>query len=124
MPQGRPRWRGFSVSAADRRRNGVLVAVVLSSLFVAALSFLTPWKLLEARAFDYLSTVSVPPRPADGPIIVAIDEPSLAEIGQQWPWPRSLHARLIEALRKAGAKALAFDVIFAEPAADPATDEA
>jgi adenylate cyclase len=97
---------------------------VLSSLFVAALSFLTPWKLLEARAFDYLSTVSVPPCPADGPIIVAIDEPSLAEIGQQWPWPRSLHARLIEALRKAGAKALAFDVIFAEPAADPATDEA
>ena len=37
---------------------------------------------------------------------MAIDEPSFAEIGLQWPWPRSLHARLVEALRKAGAKAI------------------
>jgi adenylate cyclase len=119
-----PWWRGFGVSAAAKRRNGVLTVVLLSSLFVAVLSLLTPWKLLEARAFDYFSTVSVPQRPADGPVVVAIDEPSMAEIGRQWPWPRSLHAQLIEALRKAGAKAIALDIIFAEPAATPEADEA
>jgi adenylate cyclase len=81
-------WRkGFGVSAATKRRNGVLTVVLLSSLFVTVLSLLTPWKLLEARAFDYFSTVSVPQRPADGPVVVAIDEPSMAEVGLQWPWP-------------------------------------
>ncbi|PSJ62752.1 CHASE2 domain-containing protein [Pseudaminobacter soli (ex Li et al. 2025)] len=124
MFQIRPWWRGFADSAAARRRNGVLTVVLLSSLFAAVLSLLTPWKLLEARAFDYFSTVSVPQRPADGPVVVAIDEPSMAEIGRQWPWPRSLHAQLIEALRKAGAKAIALDIIFAEPGATPEADEA
>ncbi|MEP9373589.1 CHASE2 domain-containing protein [Mesorhizobium sp. KR1-2] len=119
-----PWWRGFGVSAAAKRRNSVLTVVLISGLFVAVLSLLTPWKLLEARAFDYFSTVSVPQRPADGPVVVAIDEPSMAEIGRQWPWPRSFHAQLIEALRKAGAKAIALDIIFAEPAATPEADEA
>ncbi|TJV13058.1 MAG: CHASE2 domain-containing protein, partial [Mesorhizobium sp.] len=86
-------------------------------------SLLTPWKLVEARAFDYLSTISPPPPPNDGPVIVAIDEPSLAEIGLQWPWPRDLHGRLVEALRRAGAKAVGLDIIFAEPST-PAADEA
>jgi adenylate cyclase len=85
-----------------------------------ALSLTAPWKLVEARAFDYLSTLAPPPRPADGPVIVAIDEPSMAEIGLQWPWPRNLHARLITALREAGAKAIAIDIIFAEPSSSPA----
>ncbi|HEV7416480.1 MAG TPA: adenylate/guanylate cyclase domain-containing protein, partial [Tianweitania sediminis] len=66
-------------------------------------------------AFDYLSTID-PPRPtAASPIIVAIDEPSLAEIGLQWPWPRDLHGQLVSQLRAAGAKAVGLDIIFAEP---------
>ncbi|MBN1106942.1 MAG: adenylate/guanylate cyclase domain-containing protein [Deltaproteobacteria bacterium] len=48
-------------------------------------------------------------------VVVAIDEPSFGVIRQQWPWPRGLHARLIEGLFAAGAKIVAFDVIFAEP---------
>lgn len=50
-------------------------------------------------------------------VIVAIDEPSFQDLGLQWPWPRSLHARLIDRLRAAGARVIAFDVIFAEPSA-------
>ncbi|MEI5676879.1 adenylate/guanylate cyclase domain-containing protein [Mesorhizobium sp. CCNWLW179-1] len=99
------------------------MVTVLAALLAAMLSLLTPWKLLEARAFDYFSTTGAPVRPANGPVIVAIDEPSLAEVGLQWPWPRDLHAKLIEALRKAGAKAIGLDIIFAEPS-NPAADEA
>jgi adenylate cyclase len=65
--------------------------------------------------FDYLSTFHPPPLPENGPVIVAIDEPSLAEINLQWPWPRSLHADLITALRAAGARVVALDIIFSEP---------
>jgi adenylate cyclase len=94
------------------------------AVFVSLVSLTGSWSLVDLRAYDYLSIVGRPELPEDGPIIVAIDEPSMAEIGSQWPWPRALHARLIEALRKAGARAIAFDVIFAEPAAAPENDRA
>jgi adenylate cyclase len=117
-----PWWTGLSARAAARRNTVVSVAL-FSAVVAAGLSFLTPWKLIEARAFDYLSTTGIPSRPVDGPVIVAIDEPSLAEIGRQWPWPRDLHARLVQALREAGARAIGLDIIFAEPS-NPALDAA
>lgn len=45
---------------------------------------------------------------------MAIDEPSFSEIAKQWPWPRSLHGRLVEVLAAEGASVVAFDVLFAE----------
>eukprot|EP00913_Durusdinium_trenchii_P021230 g19943.t1 len=51
----------------------------------------------------------------DSAVVVAIDEPSLAEINLQWPWPRRLHAQLISRLRAAGAKVIGLDIIFSEP---------
>lgn len=107
----------------DRRRGIVLIG--FATLFVLLpLSISAPWRLLEARAFDFLSTLSPPPRPADGPVIVAIDEPSFAETGQQWPWPRDLHGRLVTALRKAGAKVVGVDIIFSEASPRPGADAA
>jgi len=53
-------------------------------------------------------------------VIVAIDYESLQRSGHPWPWPRSLHARLIRELAAAGATVVAFDVLFLE--ADPAHD--
>ncbi len=46
--------------------------------------------------------------------IVDIDEASLAQIGQ-WPWPRTTMRDLVVKLGDAGASAIAFDVLFAEP---------
>ena len=46
--------------------------------------------------------------------IVDIDDASLRRLGQ-WPWPRSQVAELVERLQAAGAAAIAFDVLFAEP---------
>jgi adenylate cyclase len=46
--------------------------------------------------------------------IVDIDEAALAEFGQ-WPWPRTLLARLTDKLVERGAAAIAFDIVFAEP---------
>ena len=102
---------------------GLLVGA--GAALIAVLLGLTPqWHSLEMRAFDWLSTFQ-PPVPADpNAIVVAIDEPSFGELGLPWPWPRSLHAELIETLRAAGARVVALDVIFAEASADPAADAA
>jgi adenylate cyclase len=48
-------------------------------------------------------------------VIVGIDDASLAELNERWPWPRRLHARLIETLHDAGAAVIAMDVIFDHP---------
>src|SRR5262245_51550788 len=58
-----------------------------------------------------------PRAPADGAAavtIVDIDEASLGRLGQ-WPWPRTILADLVERLRAAGAAAIVFDIVFAEP---------
>jgi diguanylate cyclase (GGDEF)-like protein/PAS domain S-box-containing protein len=44
-------------------------------------------------------------------VIVDIDDRSLAEIGT-WPWPRTVHATLVDNLRRSGAAQIAFDVDF------------
>src|SRR5207253_5599233 len=47
-------------------------------------------------------------------IVIKIDDNSLNRL-HQWPWPRSIHARLIRKLAKHPPKALAFDVFFVDP---------
>jgi CHASE2 domain-containing sensor protein len=52
------------------------------------------------------------PRQASGEVVVvAIDSPSIEAIGV-WPWPRELHAKLINKLSLAGTTGIAFDVDF------------
>lgn len=52
--------------------------------------------------------------PSPVPIIVDIDEKSLATYGQ-WPWPRYLIAQLVEKLTQHGVAAIGMDILFAEP---------
>lgn len=80
-----------------------------------ALSLLPPLELADLKGYDLLHALRRSPAPPPEIVIVAIDEPSFSEIGKQWPWPRSLHARLVEALAAEGASVVAFDVLFAEP---------
>jgi adenylate cyclase len=109
-----PWWREFGRPATGRG-SGIAVVALLAFLFTLGLTQLPAWRLIDLRSFDYLSTLFAPPLPEDGPVIVAIDEPAFAELGLQWPWPREVHARLVTALRAAGARAVGLDIIFAEP---------
>ncbi|WP_337268320.1 CHASE2 domain-containing protein [Oryzifoliimicrobium ureilyticus] len=101
----------------------LLIVCVAVFIMIIALSRLPAWELLELRSFDLISTINLPDLPDDAPVIVAIDEPSLSALNVQWPWPRSLHARLIEQLRASGAKAIGLDIIMAEPST-PGNDAA
>ncbi|WP_412535320.1 CHASE2 domain-containing protein [Mesorhizobium sp. BAC0120] len=115
--------RRAAAEQANRWRSIGLIAIITIGV-LGSIAPTEPWKLIEARAFDYLSTLLPPEVADDAPVIVAIDEPSFAEIGLQWPWPRSLHADLVKALREAGTKAIGLDMIFAEPSTDAAADAA
>jgi len=73
--------------------------------------------LVTLRNWVFDATMRASPRPYDPAVpvrVIDIDDESLAKVGQ-WPWPRSVIARLVKRLNEAGAAAVAFDVVFAEP---------
>lgn len=55
-------------------------------------------------------------------VIVAIDDESLAEV-QDWPWPRSVHGRMVDRLTAMGAAATVMDISFLSDASDVKQDE-
>lgn len=61
--------------------------------------------------------------PSSDIVIVAIDDASLAAIGR-WPWPRTVHATLIDTLAASGTRAIGLDLLLTEPDPDPARDVA
>jgi HD-GYP domain-containing protein (c-di-GMP phosphodiesterase class II)/CHASE2 domain-containing sensor protein len=58
------------------------------------------------------------PQKVDDVAVVAIDDVTFSDLEAQWPFRRSLHARAIDALRRAGAKQIVYDVQFTEPTAE------
>lgn len=83
---------------------------------VLALNAAGVWPALDDALFDTFTVFSAPSAREPGAVaVVGIDEPSFAEVGQRWPWPRALHARLVDELSRAGASVIAFDVLFSEP---------
>lgn len=56
-------------------------------------------------------------------IIVCIDDKSIAALGQ-WPWRRAHHAALIDNIDKDAPRAIGMDVLFIEPDAHHANDDA
>ncbi|MHB9118509.1 MAG: CHASE2 domain-containing protein [Burkholderiales bacterium] len=97
------------------QRLGLPWAGMAAALLALLIELSGAWQALELKLFDRMVVATAPNR-VDMPItLVGIDEPSFAELKQQWPWPRSLHAKLLDNLREAGVAAVGFDVVFAEP---------
>lgn len=98
------------------------ITVILKAELIAVLALgitlvftnLPFFAFFELKGLDLLFFLRGPLPAPQQIVIVDIDEASFAEIGQQWPWPRSIHAQLIRQLNKAGAKVIGFDVLFAE----------
>ena len=98
-------------------RAGILAALV-ATLALWAGGMLQP---LGQRIVD--ARFQVWTRPASGKVaIAAIDTGSLARLGV-WPWPREVHARLLDALLALGATQVAFDVDFSSRSTAPQDDQ-
>lgn len=96
------------------RFSAPLVALAVWMIVLAA-SESRFWRALEFRGFDWLTVRTAPGESRLPIVIVGIDDASMAQLNERWPWPRRLHARLVEALHGAGAAVIAMDVIFDHP---------
>ncbi|MBU1210982.1 MAG: adenylate/guanylate cyclase domain-containing protein [Alphaproteobacteria bacterium] len=94
--------------------SSLVIAGLLAVMVMLRIADPAPIAKLRLAAFDTFLQLS--PRAADPALpvkVVAIDEASLAAIGQ-WPWPRSVLADLVSRLKSAGAKAVALDIVLPE----------
>ena len=89
----------------------VIVAVLVLSLATESIA------ILERRFYDF-GVTSGARQPSDRIAVIAIDDQSVANIGR-WPWPRDIHAQLIDKLAAAKAKTIVYTTFFFEPQADP-----
>jgi len=92
----------------------VVPALVLFSLLGAILlSYSGPVEELKLNVTDQLFEIRGPISIEDtSVVIVSISQQADQEIPYKYPWPTNLHAKLIEHLNQAGAKAIGFDVLF------------
>ena len=90
------------------------VSVLLAWLLCLGLLWTPAWQSVEAQVFDALTVATAPRRSVLPITIVGIDEASFTQLGTRWPWPRDMHARLVDRLVQAGASVIAFDLMFSE----------
>ena len=90
---------------------GVLLCCTVMGLYVFEPA---PLRKISLTAYDLLLRQHHRPAQGDRVVVVDIDEESLRYHGQ-WPWPRYLLADLVDRLFDAGARIVAFDILFAEP---------
>lgn len=95
------------------------IALLISLVFFA-FSTSTPMLSLERSAYDW-GLQSTTRAPNERVAVIAIDDESLANLGR-WPWPRDLHAEMIDILSEAGAKVIGYTAFFFEPQRDPGLD--
>lgn len=109
-----------SASPAVRRQQQIyaLAACALALLLVGAATFSRTWHALEFKTFDVLTAWTAPQRTALPVVILAIDEPTFQELQHTWPFPRSVHAALLQRLHDEGAAAVGLDIVFADPSTE------
>jgi len=90
---------------------GLLVALVF---WLGASSDLM--QSLERKAYD-LGVLASSRTPSDKVAVIAIDDQSIANLGR-WPWPRAIHAKMVDILAAGHPKAIGHTAFFFEPQVD------
>jgi adenylate cyclase len=108
------------VTRAIRRRSrrtgtALLVAVTGAALAAGiALEATDGLRRLELWSVDVRFDVRGTQERPDELVVVGIDDATFEDLREQWPFPRSLHGRLVDRLVDAGARVIAYDVQFTE----------
>src|SRR5262245_9124705 len=101
-----------------KRAPGALRTLVIGVAMVVALFFLnihypSLLALAELKTFDLRMYARGTRKPHGEVAIVAIDDKSISELGR-WPWPRTVLAQLVEALKQYKVGVIGFDLVFSE----------
>ena len=91
----------------------ILIPLILflGSIAIFQIEF---WHQLERKAYDGLFQIRGSRKVSEDIVIVALDDDTFSTLDMQWPFPRELHARLIDNLEIAGARQIIFDIEFTE----------
>ncbi|HLB48467.1 MAG TPA: adenylate/guanylate cyclase domain-containing protein [Anaerolineales bacterium] len=118
-----------------------LRSTILAFLTVFFVTFITllgaapglpSFELFELKAIDGAFNLRGPLQPTGAYnekgkyettiVIVAIDDESIRETQQQWPWPRAYMAKLVSAIAAGKPKSITTDIFWSEPGTDPGGD--
>jgi adenylate cyclase len=93
-----------------------LAAVAAIAIAVAILAYATGlMHETELNSVDARFTVRGDTEPREDIVLVLIDDTTAAELNIRFPYPRSFHARVIEAIDRDEPKTIAYDIEFREP---------
>jgi CHASE2 domain-containing sensor protein len=106
-----------------RQRRLIFLAACLAATALALVARSFNIQPLERSTFDTRFAIRGADAAPSNVVAVGIDDATFAEVKKSWPFPRSLHAKVIDQLRKAGARVIVYDVQFTEPT-DAADDNA
>ncbi|MEO5371531.1 MAG: CHASE2 domain-containing protein [Magnetococcus sp. DMHC-1] len=98
------------------RHSGVApgIALLILGMGLHLWGGFTPLHGLRLAWFDLYQRVLPRAQDASPVVIVAVDETSLKAVGQ-WPWPRSILAKLLHEISAAKAVAVGVDLLWPEP---------
>lgn len=110
----------MGIRRQNNRKKGVafLVCLLTALFFLHLIPQIITFKEIENKTWDWRSRLVVNPLDGDPKIrIIEISQDDLdnrAKDGIVWPWPRSMYVPVIKYLEHAGAKGVAFDLLFTE----------
>lgn len=102
---------GAALNRRGVRHGIILLAILLVPVLWEDMPVIGAMRLAWLDGYQELSPRERRSAPA---VIVAIDEASLQRFGQ-WPWPRTLVAKLFDRIAAARPAAIGVDILFSEP---------
>ena len=97
-----------------------MFAVALVALVAGLVTYATGLTdRLENATIDARFSARGEQEPPEDLAVVGIDDRTFQALDRRWPFPRSLHGRLLDRLREDGVQAVVYDVQFTEPTTPP-----
>jgi len=119
----------MGVLKANRERffAGLLLFLFTAGFGIALFNRTTPWRDGAAQtSYDSLHRFAAETSLTNSPVVIVyLDLPSYRAHGLDplKPWPRELHAQLLQRLTEDGARGVVFDIIFGGAGPSPAADQ-
>ena len=89
-----------------------------AALLAGVLGLLDFTQRIELQTYDLrVAATARPSAPANDVVLIWINDDSIRRMEPlvgRWPWPRLVHATVIDYLSAAGAKVIGYDILFAE----------
>jgi adenylate cyclase len=116
-------WQALRRPRGLRLRTVLFLSVGLGATALGLIGYGTDaLRNLELDSVDARFSIRGKQKPPSDLIVVQIDDVTFDELNLRWPFPRTVHAKVIDRISADGPKAIAYDVQFTEPSAKESED--